>query len=65
MSNVSAEEFDRLTDEYIYAVKEHRIAHGEFMADIRDNDKKSRYEAATAEVMRTGGRWNDAWRSPR
>jgi len=61
MSNVSVEEFDRLTDEYIDAVKEHRIAHSEFMGNIRDNDKRTRYEVAIAEVKRTGDRWRDAW----
>ena len=60
---MSLEEFDKLTEMYIAAVKEHRHAHREFMEDIRDGSKKHRYEAALKRVEATGSAWHDAWKS--
>jgi hypothetical protein len=59
---MSPEEFKKITDDYIAAVKEHQKAHAEFLADTRDEKRRDRYTAAVANVKSTGDQWRSAWK---
>jgi len=59
---MSADEFEQVTGEYIAAVTEHQSAHAEFLDDIRNEIKRTRYEAAVGSVKTLGDRWRAAWK---
>jgi hypothetical protein len=53
-------DFDQITEEYVRAIREHKIAHVEAM---RSNDEATNrnYSAACAHVNEAGERWRKAW----